>query len=81
MAWSNHEHARNSRANAIAPADKLDGLYVGRPAKPTGRLIFEALDRLRLIPGHGNDPPVIPQPGPLQTRILDLLNIDPLQLT
>jgi transposase len=65
---------------AIAPADKLDGLYTGRPAKPTGRLILEALDRLRLIPGHNNDPPVIPQPGPLQTRILDLLNIDPLQL-
>lgn len=65
---------------AIAPADKLDGLYVGRPAKPTGRLIFEALDRLRLIPGHRDDPPTIPQPGPLQTRLLDLLNIDPLRL-
>jgi transposase len=65
---------------AIAPTEKLDGLYVGRPAKPTGRLIFEALDRLRLIPSHSNDPPVIPQPGPLQTKLLDLLNIDPLQL-
>ncbi len=65
---------------AIAPAEKLDSLYAGRPAKPTGRLILEALDRLRLIPSHGNDPPVIPQPGPLQTRLLDLLNIDPLQL-
>jgi transposase len=65
---------------AIAPAEHLDGLYIGRPAKPTGRLILEALDQLRLIPGHGNDPPVIPQPGPLQTRLLDLLNTDPLQL-
>ncbi len=65
---------------AIAPAEKLDGLYVGKPAKPTGRLILEALDRLRLIPGHRDDPPVIPQPGPLQTRLLDLLNVDPLQL-
>jgi transposase len=66
--------------NAIAPAEKLDGLYTGRPAKPTGRLILEALDRLRLIPSHSNDPPVIPQPGPLQTQLLNLLNIDPLQL-
>ena len=33
---------------AIAPHATLDGLYVGRPAKPTGRLIFEALGRLCL---------------------------------
>jgi transposase len=65
---------------AIAPADKLDDLYLGRSAKPTGRLILEALDRLRLIPGHGDDPPTIPRPGPLQTRLLDLLNVDPLRL-
>ncbi len=65
---------------AIAPAEKLDDLYVGRPAKPTGRLIFEALDQLRLIPSRNNDPPTIPQPDPLQTRLLDLLNVDPLQL-
>ncbi|HZM77322.1 MAG TPA: IS1634 family transposase [Candidatus Limnocylindrales bacterium] len=65
---------------AIAPAEKLDDLYTGRPAKPTSRLIFEALQQLRLIPSHGNDPPVIPQPGPLQTQLLDLLNVDPLQL-
>jgi transposase len=65
---------------AIAPAEKLDDLHAGRPAKPTGRLIIEALDPLRLIPGHGHDPPLIPRPGPLQTRLLDLLNVDPLQL-
>jgi transposase len=65
---------------AIAPADKIDGLYAGRPARPTGRLILEALDRLRLIPGHGQDPPVIPQPAPLQARLLDLLNVDPLRM-
>jgi len=65
---------------AIAPAEKLDDLYVGRPAKPTGRLIFEALDQLRLIPSRSNDPPTIPRPGPLQNRLLDLLNVDPLQL-
>jgi hypothetical protein len=33
---------------AIAPASTLEGLYLGQPAKPTGRLIFEALARLRL---------------------------------
>jgi transposase len=47
---------------AIAPDLTLDGLYVGQPAKPTGRLIFEALARLRLLPASGHDPPVIPQP-------------------
>jgi hypothetical protein len=41
---------------AIAPAVLLPGLYVGQPAKPTGRLIFEALARLRLIPASGHDP-------------------------
>jgi transposase len=65
---------------AIAPAEKLDDLYIGRAAKPTGRLVFEALDQLRLIPGRSNDPPTIPRPGPLQTRLLDLLNVDPLRL-
>jgi transposase len=64
---------------AIAPAVRLDGLYVGQPAKPTGRLIFEALARLRLIPASGHDPPIIPQPPPLQARLLQLLNIDPTQ--
>lgn len=66
--------------NAIAPAEKLDGIYVGRPAKPTARLIFEALQQLRLVPGHAPDPHIIPQPPPLHIRLLDLLNVDPLQL-
>jgi transposase len=64
---------------AIAPASTLDGLYVGQPAKPTGRLIFEALARLRLIPASGHDPPVIPQPPPLQARLFELLDVDPTQ--
>ena len=64
---------------AIAPDLTLDGLYVGQPAKPTGRLIFEALARLRLIPTSGHDPPVIPQPPPLQARLLELLDVDPTQ--
>jgi transposase len=62
---------------AIAPQTTLDGLYAGRPAKPTGRLIFEALARLRLIPAANGQPPGIPQPPPLQTRLLDLLDTDP----
>ncbi len=62
---------------AITPHTNLDGLYVGRPAKPTGRLIFEALARLRLIPAVNGQPPGIPQPPPLQARLLDLLGVDP----
>jgi transposase len=62
---------------AITPAVTLDGLYAGRPAKPTGRLIFEALARLRLIPAINGQPPGIPQPPPLQARLLDLLDVDP----
>ncbi|MGH3785833.1 MAG: hypothetical protein ACRDRG_04630, partial [Pseudonocardiaceae bacterium] len=62
---------------AIAPHTTLDSLYVGRPAKPTGRLIFEALARLRLIPAINGQPPGIPQPPPLQATLLDLLKVDP----
>jgi transposase len=64
---------------AIAPAVLLQDLYVGQPAKPTGRLIFQALARLRLLPASGHDPPVIPQPPPLQARLLHLLDVDPTQ--
>jgi transposase len=62
---------------AIAPAVVLQELYVGQPAKPTGRLIFQALAGLRLIPASGHDPPIIPQPLPLQARLLHLLDVDP----
>jgi hypothetical protein len=61
---------------AIAPAHTLDGLWAHRPAKPTGRLLFTALARLRLRPASGPDPPIIPQPPPLQARILELLEVD-----
>ncbi len=61
---------------AIAPALVLAGLYPRRPAKPTGRLIFTALSRLRLTPATADTPPVIPEPPPLQANILDLLDID-----
>jgi transposase len=59
---------------------KIDGLYAGRPAIPTGRLILQTLATMKIIPGHGQDPPVIPQPTPVQLRLLDLLDIDPRQL-
>lgn len=59
---------------------KVTGLYAGRPAIPTGRLILDALATMKIIPGAGHDPPVIPQPTPLQLRLLDLLGIDPRQL-
>jgi transposase len=62
---------------AIAPAVTLDRLYAGRAAKPTGRLIFEALARLRLIPATNDQPPGIPHPPPLQTHLLALLEVDP----
>jgi transposase len=56
------------------------GLYAGRPAIPTARLILGALSTMKIIPGQGHDPPVIPQPTPLQLHLLDLLAIDPRQL-
>lgn len=62
---------------AIAPSPTLEGLYAGRPAKPTGRLIFDALAGLRLNPASGTDLPTIPQPGPLQATLLQLLDVDP----
>ena len=66
---------REARRN-LAPATKIDGLYAGRPAKPTASLIFTTLATLRLR--HADDgAPEIPEPTPLQKRVLDLLRIDP----
>ena len=63
---------------AIAPELKMTG-FPGRPtARPTGRLIFDALDRLRLIPATANAPPIVPAPTGLQARLLELLDVDPL---
>jgi transposase len=59
---------------------KIEGLYAGRPAIPTGRLILEALSTMKIIPSTGHDPPIIPQPTPLQLRLLDLLDTDPREL-
>lgn len=66
---------REARRN-LAPATRIDGLYAGRPATPTASLIFTTLATLRLR--HANDgQPEIPEPTPLQKRVLDLLKIDP----
>ena len=69
---------RHIRAQ-IAPQTTIPGLYAGRPARPTGWLIFLALAGMRLIPATGNRPAVIPQPTPLQRHLLDLLGVDPLK--
>jgi transposase len=71
---------RDVRAN-LAPDTEMRGFYTydGRSMPPTGRLILQALDELRLTPAHHGHPPHIPQPGPLQTRLLALLNVDPTQ--
>lgn len=61
---------------AIAPALVLAGLWADRSAKPTGRLIFSAMSQLRLIPGSADHPAIIPEPPPLQARILELLGVD-----
>ena len=34
---------------------------------------------MRLIPATGDQPAVIPRPTPLQQRLLDLLEVDPLK--
>jgi hypothetical protein len=71
-------HARQTLAEH--GQTKVEGLYAGRPAIPTAKLIFNALATIKIIPGTGQDPPIIPQPTPLQLRLLDLLDIDPRQL-
>jgi transposase len=64
---------------ALAPDTTMTGLYPGQKAKPTGMLIFQALAGLRLIPAANGQPATIPQPGPVQARLLDLLAVDPTQ--
>jgi hypothetical protein len=57
----------------------VDGLYAGRPAIPTTRLIFQALAGMRLIPATSGNMHTIPQPTPLQLEILGLLDVNPLE--
>lgn len=72
--------AEREARRSLAPGRTLDGLYAGRPARPTAALIFTALSTLRLRVQPG-EPPEIPQPDELQLRLLDLLKIDPRKLT
>jgi transposase len=63
---------------AILPERTMTG-FLGRPtARPTGRLIFDALSRLHLIPATANAPPSCPPPTGLQARILELLDVNPI---
>ncbi len=64
---------------ALAPATDLAGFYAydNRAVRPTGRLIFLALERIRLRPAHAGSPPVVLIPDPIQARLLELLKIDP----
>ncbi len=65
---------------AIEPAETMIGLHPdspGRKAKPTRRLIFYNLAKLRLIPASGTDPPIIAQPVGIQATLLDHLDIKP----
>jgi hypothetical protein len=57
----------------------IDGLYAGRPAVPTTRLILQALATMRLIAATSDHPPIIPAPTPPPTRLLELFDIDPRQ--
>jgi transposase len=64
---------------AIRPDQKMTGLVPGQKAKPTGRLVLQALAGLRLIPAMAGQPAIIPQPTPVQARLLELLAVDPTQ--
>ena len=64
--------------HAITPATTMVGLYPERRAvKPTGRLIFNALAGMRLIPATARQPAVIPRPTDTQLELLNLLGVDP----
>ncbi len=64
---------------AIGPDQKMAGLVPGQKTKPTGRLVLQVLAGLRLIPAAAGQPATIPQPTPVQARLLELLAVDPTQ--
>jgi hypothetical protein len=64
---------------AIRPDQRMAGLVPGQKAKPTGRLVLQALAGLRLIPALAGQPAIIPQPTSVQSRLLELLAVDPTQ--
>lgn len=62
----------------IAPERTMVGLYPERrPARPTGRMIFAALSKMRLIPAARGAPPSVPRPTEVQLQLLRLLDVDP----
>jgi hypothetical protein len=64
---------------ALAPDTRMSGLIPGQKAEPIGRLIFQALAGMRLIPASDGQPAIIPRPTTIQARLLDLLAVDPTQ--
>ncbi|MEX5638189.1 transposase, partial [Parafrankia sp. FMc2] len=67
---------RQARLGA-GPDGKIPGLYAGRPARPTGALVFGVLSRLRLVPARGDQIAYIPRPSALHQHLLDILDVDP----
>lgn len=63
---------------AIAPELKMTGFSRRAAIQPTGRLIFDALARLHLVPATANAPPIVPAPAGVEAQILELLEVDPL---
>ncbi len=63
---------------ALAPEQKMTGFPGRGTARPTGRLILDALARLELIPATAHSPPIVPAPTGLQARLLELLAVDPI---
>lgn len=55
---------------------KVDGLYAGQAAIPTGRLILDAPAGICQIPETGRSPPIVPQSTGRQPHLLELLDID-----
>jgi transposase len=63
---------------AIAPERTMVGLYPEqRAVRPTARLIFNVLARMRLIPASPGTPAYVPRPTDVQLHLLELLDVDP----
>jgi hypothetical protein len=74
-----HSPAPDPAGSTRSNVSKIDGLYAGRPAIPTARLILQTLATMVITPANGDQPPIIAAPTPLQTRLYELLDIDPRQ--
>lgn len=57
----------------IAPEHTMAGFAGRSRARPTGKLILNALARMRLAPATANSPPMIYRPDKLEARLLELL--------